>query len=143
MERSAVAYLARGKLILAPVIRTSTGLGLEVDPVVVGDVTAIGDIARAIGEALASSTRVVPHPAQDQWRGFFEPFQIAVGVRSHKAFMKDARRISIRASGDHLKLTPQRNLGSKGGFEPIPEDAVVLPSLDLDNAAVALANLFT
>lgn len=142
MDRTAVAYLTRGKLILAPIIRTSTGIGLEVDPVVLGDVPSSEAVAHAISEALTKSARVIPDPDRDQWKGFFEPFHVAAGVRSHKAFMKDARRISIRATDDQLKLTPQRNLGSKGGFEPIPEASVVLSAADFNSAAEALANLF-
>ena len=141
MDRSAVAYFTNGKLIFAPIIRTTSGLGLEVDPVALDPTSEGRAYANAISEALDSSTRVVPHPSQDQWKGFFEPFQKAAGVRSHKAFMKDAVRVSIRATDDLFELTPQRNLGTKGGFEEIPEAALILSPGDLDGAARALKDM--
>ncbi len=61
----------------------------------------------------------------------FLPFAEAAGVRSIKAFMADAANVEINRSDGQLELVPQRNLGSKDGFEPILSDAVVLPADDL------------
>ena len=141
MEHSAVAYLANGNLIIAPVVRTTTGLGLEVEPNALGSLPDEDGTADALAEALARSARVVPHPAQNEWKGFTEPFQKAAGVRSYKAFMKDAKRVSIRAIEDKLKFTPQRNLGSREGFEPILDQVVFVPRDDLRGAAATLLRL--
>ena len=141
MAQSAVAYLAKGNLVIAPVVRTPTGLGLEIDPTNLGTVRDQGSIAAALAYALADSDRVVPHPAQNEWKGFFQPFLAAVGVRSHKAFMEDAQRVSIRIAEDQLKLTSQRNLGSKDGFEAISDAAIFVPLHDFNAAAAALLSL--
>ncbi|QAY78981.1 hypothetical protein [Sphingosinicella sp. BN140058] len=141
MELSAVAYLANGKLIIAPVVRTTDGLGLEVEPSTLGGSPDEDSIAEALSGALTRSGRVVPHPAQSEWKGVFQPFLKAASVRSYKAFMKDARTISIRATENALELTPYRNLGSKEGFQPMPEEVVLLHRDDLKGAAQALLRL--
>lgn len=143
MVKSAVAYRANGTVVIAPVIRTTSGIGLEVDPKSLGTAPDQESIAGRLAEALAESDRVVPQPSQDKWKGFFQPFLNAAGVRSHKAFMVDAQRVSIRVVDDQLKLTPQRNLGSKDGFEPMPDQAQVHPANDLHSAAAALLRLLS
>lgn len=139
--KSAVAYRTNGTLVLAPVVRTTTGLGLEVDPKCLGATPDEAIVAQALAQALTQSDRIVPHPAQQEWKGFFQPFLEASGVRSHKAFMANAQRVSIRLIDDRLKLTPQRNLGSKEGFEPIPDQAVLLSENDWSGAAATLVRL--
>jgi len=141
MVKSAVAYRANGTVIIAPVIRTTTGLGLEVDPEILGAAPNEERVANALAHALVQSDRVVPHPPQDEWKGFFQPFLKATGVRSHKAFMDGAQRVSIRLVENQLKITPQRNLGSKEGFEPIPDQAVLVPENEPVIAAAALLRL--
>jgi len=141
MVKSAVAYRANGTIVIAPVVRTTTGLGLEVEPEALGPTPDQESIARALAHAIAQSDRVVAHPAQHEWKGFFQPFLNATGVRSHKAFMADAQRVSVRLVDDQLKLTPQRNLGNKDGFEPVPDDAVLVPENDWNGAAITLLRL--
>lgn len=141
MEHSAVAYLANGDLIIAPVVRTTTGLGLEVEPKALGRSPEEVDIADKLAEALADSARVVPHPAQNEWKGFTEPFQKAAGVRSYKAFMKNAQRVSIRAIGSELKLTPQRNLGTREGFDSVLDQVAFVSRGDLKAAAATLLRM--
>ena len=55
--------------------------------------------------------------------------------------MKDARRISVSVTDGQLKLTPQRSLGSKEGFEPIASDAVFMPVGDWRAAAATVLRL--
>ncbi|MES2903923.1 MAG: hypothetical protein V4696_07040 [Pseudomonadota bacterium] len=138
-----MAYRANGTVVIAPVIRTTSGIGLEVDPIGLGAAPDQETIAGALAEALAQSDRIVAQPAQHEWKGFFQPFLNAAGVRSHKAFMGDAQRVSIRVVDGRLKLTPQRNLGSKEGFEPIPDQAQLHPAKDLNDAAAALLQLLS
>ena len=40
---------------------------------------------------------------------------------------ESAFALALRLDGDHLKMIPHRNLGGKGGFEPILEQIVELP----------------
>ena len=79
--------------------------------------------------------RPIAHRNQDEWKGFFQPFLKASEVRSHKAFMKDAQRVSVREREADLKITPHRNLGPKEGFEPTSAEIQILPSKDLTVAA--------
>lgn len=140
MEHSAVAYRANDRLIVAPIIRTTTGLSLEVEPIVL-EAPDQQSIAEALTYALARSGRIVAHPKRDDWKGFFDPFLKAAGVRSRAAFMKDATRVSIEVKDETLKLTPQRNLGSKLGFEGMSDAALYLPRGDLSAAAAAVSQL--
>lgn len=117
------------------------GVGLEVEPAVLGAAPNEESTARALSHALAQSDRVVPHPAQQEWKGFFQPFLEATGVRSQKAFMAGAQQVSIEAIADHLKLTPMRNLGSNGGFEELVNQAVLLPANDWNGAAATLLRM--
>ena len=57
--------------------------------------------------------------------------------------MADARRVSVRLVDDQLKLTPQRNLGAKNGFEAIPDEAELVPVNDWSTAAVTLLRLLS
>lgn len=65
MEHSALAYLANGTLVVAPVIRTTTGLGSEVESSALGSLDQ-SSIAEALSKALGRSGRVVPHPRQPE-----------------------------------------------------------------------------
>lgn len=141
MKRSAVAYVSNGNLILAPIVTTSAGVGLEVDPVRLDDPHDAVGFCAAVVNALEGSRRVVPHPLEDEWKGSFRPFQDAAGVRSLKAFMKNARSASIEASEDHIRITPYRNLGNHTGFEEMPDAAIILPPDDMNRAVGALQDL--
>ncbi len=141
MKQSAVSYRVKDKLIIGYLVRTSMGLGLEVDPRPLMMTTSNDDVAMAIGEALKASEKVIAHPTRDQWKGLFQPFIRAAGVRSFKAFMTDAIRVGIDRYDAQLKLEPHRNLGPKMGFEPIPSDVIVLPAGDLVGAVSELKAL--
>lgn len=141
MKRTAVFYLSNGTLIFAPVIRTSVGVGLEVDPVRLDDPHDIVAMRNGLIAALEGSQRVVPHPSQDQWKGFFKPFQDAAGVRSFRAFMKDAKSIYIDATKEEIRLTPARNLGTRGGFKDLPDESITLPPDDIGGAVSFLQSI--
>lgn len=141
MKQTAVSYRVQDKLIIGSLIRTSMGLGLEVDPRSLTMATPDDDVARAIGEALDGSGKVVAHPTQDQWKGFFQPFIKAAGVRSFKSFMTEAILVYIERNDAQLELEPYRNLGPKNGFEPRPSDVIVLPAEDLVGAVSKLKAL--
>ena len=138
MEQSAVTYRVRDKLIVGSVVRTSMGVGVEVNPRRLSIKSQAEEIAAAIDCALEGAGGVITHPAQDQWKGLFKPFLQAAGVRSYKAFMEEAISVEITRRGELLELNPQRNLGGNGGFAPIRSETVVLPASDLMAAAFAL-----
>jgi hypothetical protein len=125
-------------VIIAPVVHATTGLGLEVAPMALGPSPSSADVAAALADALSNSGRIVPHPTQIEWPGFFKPFLEAAGVRSFKAFMADATSVGIDDLGDDLRLTPNRNRGAKEGFAAMVEEALVVPKADGERSAEAL-----
>jgi hypothetical protein len=141
MIKSAVAYRTNGTVVIGSAVRTTMGVALEVEPAVLGASPTEESTARALSHALAQSDRVVPHPAQQQWKGLFQPFLEATGVQNLKAFMAGAQQVSIDASAGQLRLTPMRNLGSKEGFEELLDQAVLLPSDDWSSAAATLLRM--
>jgi len=142
VTRGAVAYRVNGHWIVAPVVRTTAGLGLGIDPVKLGDAPDDGAVAAALERALAASARIVAHPSREEWAGSFEPFLKAAGVRSHKAFMKAAQCVDVDEGDSGLRLIPNRNLGAAGGFEPVQEQAVLRAHGDVSGAASILKALF-
>lgn len=139
MEKSVAIYRVNGKLVVAPMVRTTSGLGLEVDPLSLGASPDRKAVEAAIAAALAQSGRVVPHPAQSEWKGSFAPFLEAAGVRSFRAFMATAQSVSITEKDGALAVTPNRNLGAREGFEPIDADSETLA--DLSAAAQTVLEL--
>jgi hypothetical protein len=138
MERSAVVYGINGRLLVAPVVRATTGIGLEVDPARVDQPVNRDALAGALRVALDASEKVVPHPRRDEWPGFFKPFLTAAGVRSFKAFMARAQRVSVYQADGRVTVTPDTNIGAKAGFEPAPQLAEVIEAPDLAAAADAV-----
>ncbi len=132
-------YRVNGTLVVAPMVRTTSGLGLEIDPRTLGAAPNRETVEAALGSALAQSGRIVPHPAQDEWKGYFDPFLKAAGVRSFKSFMATAQSLHIDEMDGAWAVTPNRNLGAKEGFEPI--DAERKTVADLSAAAKAVLEL--
>ena len=139
MEKSAVVYLVNNKIIVASVVLTTAGVGLEIDPTL--SLALPEDLIPNLLHALEKSTVVVEHPAQREWKGFFRPFQDIAQVRSYKAFMANAKQVSIEWVGDQLKITPQRNLGATEGFEPMADALVLVPVANANKAASELIRL--
>ena len=136
MGKSVAVYRANGRLLVAPMVRSTNGLGLEIDPKDLGECPDEESVEAAIASALAQSERIVPHPEQSEWKGFFNPFLKAAGVRSYKSFMATARSLSVDEECGVLIVTPNRNLGAKEGFEPIVADRQTLPDLSATAKAV-------
>lgn len=139
MEQSAVVYLVNAKIIVAPVVRTTAGVGLEIDPTL--SLALPEELIPKVLRALEKSTIVVAHPTQSEWKGFFKPFQNIAQVRSHRAFMANAKQISIELVGDQIRIIPQRNLGGAEGFEPMADSAVLVPVANVNEAASELIRL--
>jgi len=139
MGKSVAAYRVNGILVVAPVVRTTSGHGLEINPQNLGACPDREAVEAAITSAFAQSGRIVPHPAQSEWKGSFDPFLKAAGVRSFKAFMSTAQSLTIDEEDGALAVTPSRNLGAKEGFEPVVADRQALP--DLSAAARAVLEL--
>lgn len=83
-------------------------------------------MGEAIAEALAGSQYSIEHPTKWSDNPILPMLEIA-GVKSWTVFAGDALCVSIQLSQTTLTVTPERNLGPKEGFEPIPGVACILP----------------
>ena len=134
MERSAVVYAINDRLIIGASRRTATGLRLEVEPQTLGGNAGLAELVASLSSALAASMPAAIPPRD--WKGFFDPFLKAAGVRSFKAFMAAAQSVSIDERDGTFVVTPYRNLGPSEGFEPIPSEAATSPDLETAVSAV-------
>ena len=129
MIKSVAAYLVNRRVLIAPLVRTTSGVGLEIYPQNLGSSPDHKEVEAGLATAFARSEWMVPHPAQSEWKGFFDPFLKAAGVRSLKAFMATAQLLNVEEKDGVWIVTPHRNLGAKEGFEPILQDQQRLPDL--------------
>lgn len=123
MQQSAVAYFTNGRIIIAPVSRTTGDDTIATDPKWFGKSAKKAVIAQAIAEALTASQDGVADPSPDQWKRQFIPFQDAAAVKNFKTFMRDAKRVDIERAGDAVTLTPFDNLSANNGFEARENEA--------------------
>ncbi|MFO0907107.1 MAG: contact-dependent growth inhibition system immunity protein [Isosphaeraceae bacterium] len=126
MTKQAVAYSKDQVYYIHASSRTTAGMWIATPPFLKvaadGDVKALGD---AILQALNASTDPVPQPTN--WSGLIAPLLELAGVKSWGTFMRRAKCLEVGMDGEKLRLTPNRNLGSKEGFEASPSKAVELP----------------
>ena len=139
-ERSACVYAVNERLVVAATPKTSVGVHVVRDPIAIAGADDLAALADALTQALAASARVIPHPAQSEWKGSFKPVLKAAAVPSLKVFMASAALVSVEDDGVRLTLTPYRNLGSHG-FEPIPSQAEQLDQGDVEATAKAVRRL--
>jgi hypothetical protein len=128
--KHAVAYHVNGRIVIATIQKTTAGLGLENDPQVATAPFDAGEIARLLRRALEASTRVLRHPAQDEWKGMFQPMAKASGVRSWKTFAEQAKGVAIEEVDGSIRITPYLSLGSKEGFKEVLDERVKVPDLN-------------
>jgi len=74
MEKSAVAYRANGIVVIAPVIRTSTGLGLEVEPQALGETPSEEDIVALYRTRSQNRIALLLTQRSTNGTAFFDPF---------------------------------------------------------------------
>lgn len=104
------------------------GVGLHVDPIVLPLDSSVDDLEVQLAASLRESDRILAHPAQSEWKGSFDPFLKAAGVRSFRSFMQNARMLMVDQNEDGVTITPTRNLGARGGFEELLSERVALPN---------------
>lgn len=134
MARSAVVYLVNGRLVIGSNRRTTAGFHLSVEPREMQAHATAEDVRNVLSSALDASLPVAATPTD--WKGQFDPFLAAAGVRSYKAFMSSARSVGVDEADGEFTVTPYLNLGAKDGFGPIPCDASKLPDVGAAARAV-------
>jgi hypothetical protein len=124
--KAATAYKKGNALYLQSLSRTTAGVWIATVPFVKVE---MGSTPSAKGETviklLNASQDGAPHPTH--WSGLIAPLLELAGVKSWASFMKNAISLNLEAEGERLTIIPSRNLGSKEGFEPVPENAIMVP----------------
>ena len=141
MDRSAVVYSVNERFVVASSPRTNAGIRLHVNPVALPIDAAPELIAQQLQLALQQSESTVPHLAQSEWKGSFDPFLRAAGVRSFRAFMASASLVEVDQNANRVTVTPTRNMGPKKGFESMESEAEAYVGNMDDLAAAVLRKL--
>ncbi|WP_168074239.1 hypothetical protein [Caulobacter sp. SSI4214] len=132
LHHHAVVYRSNGALIVAPIARSKAGIGLEIEPSFVPQPIDARLFGGQIEEALTRSYRFVSDTGKD---GFsFQPFLKIAKVRSYRAFMRDARRISILKSPEGFLVEEDENRGSKGFGSDRGAEPIIVPGTAFDVA---------
>jgi len=122
MKKLAAIYERKGRLFVTASHRTKAGFWVDDGQVVCLSQPTHDELGGAIEQALNRSQNDVPTPPPDA--RIDRPLLAAAGVESWGTFMKSSQHVSVVSDRNLLKVTPHRNLGSKGGFEPEPDLAV-------------------
>jgi hypothetical protein len=94
-------------------------------PVLVSEQNDAVQLGNAILAALDGSKDNVAHPTS--WKGQFDVVLKMAGVRTWNAFAKSARCVEIEFETNRISFLPTRNLGAKGGFEPLSAKVLSSP----------------
>jgi len=114
--KCAQVYIRRGRLFVCPQSRTTDELWMVQDPVAVLEVgSSAMDKGRALLSALALSRVNVPHPTS--WAGRNKVLLSAAGVKSWKAFSKEATSVFVEWDYTGITFVPYENQGSDGAVE--------------------------
>lgn len=128
MQHASV-YRFKDRILVHPNCPTSAGILLSTAPFAVLPLTASDhELGLAVSAALASSSRVVAHPAD--WKGEALPRLAAAGVKTERAFQRLSSLVQILFDGTSFQLQPTHNGGGKGdvrGFHAIPGSKNILP----------------
>jgi hypothetical protein len=109
----ASAYLRDGRVFLNPISRTTKGLLITWDPLVICSEDD-AELGRKVLLALSQSTVNVPHP--EAWGVRSKAMAKAAGVRSYEAFADLAKCVTIAQNDDEVVLTPTKNGGPRRRF---------------------------
>lgn len=109
-------YLSRGRILVHPESRTTSGLWVAVAPceVLSADCSA-DELGRTVRAGLLRSQMGIPHPVD--WRAVADVVLSVVGEKSWRVFSNRAAHIAVESEGDEVGVCPYRNLGPAGGFE--------------------------
>jgi len=132
--QEAVIYRVNGRMLVGAILETSEGIAIEKYPLMLKAHTDL-ELAEAIRGALETSGMIVPHPRNEDWLRLFQPFLAAAGVRSLKAFMRDAASVTVRRDSGAIEIMPTRNMGPREGFHGLPDAMISVPDDDLVLAA--------
>ena len=138
--RRAEVYKRNNQFLIHASSRTTDGVWILSEPCLAVAVEGHdAELQRGVRAALGGSREGVPHPVD--WRGVGIPLLTLAGVKTWNAFSKQAANIGVTEEGSVIVLTPTRNLGPKGGFQPDPSKRITLDN-EPDKLAPSLRLLF-
>jgi hypothetical protein len=125
MMQAAVVYKRGDTYYIHSSSKTTAGVWIATAPFLKIEANSTPSvIGAAVLQALDASHNLIPHPTS--WRGLISPLLELGGVRSWATFVKHSKCLNVEADGERLRLIPNRNLGSKEGFEPSTNKTVEL-----------------
>ncbi len=97
---------------------------------------------------LSTPTRVVEHPANDEWTATWRAARLPIlqqaHLRSWSQFLAGASTVSIARDGSRVTIEPMRPMAKpKDAFEPDIEHTVVLLEPDAENLGATILTSFT
>lgn len=90
--------------------------GNEVDEIKILDDNILG---RKLIECLSRSKFDIPHPPLNEHRDLIQPLLRVTGAKNWAGIVKGAKGVGVQLEDNLLTFEPQRNLGVRGGFEPV------------------------
>lgn len=127
-RRSAGIYSRSDQLLVYPYFKTTAGLSLAGEPVIVlGKSASDADLGTAVTESLQQHKTGLPHPGPSDFADLPQPILKAAKVKSWSTFSKGALSCSISEDTVELAVTPMRKGPTKSSFLFMPEREVVLP----------------
>jgi hypothetical protein len=113
-------YQRRGKFILHADSKTTAGVLIGVEPMVVLDETVdAATLGRTLRQVLNHSQTGVRHPNMDEWDAVAAPLYSAAGVKSWGTFVRGSLLTSVEVNANTMRLLPQENRGARDGFQPM------------------------
>ncbi|MEZ5938917.1 MAG: hypothetical protein R3C52_11995 [Hyphomonadaceae bacterium] len=122
----ASALLKNGIVFVQAYSETTSGVWIGAGPVHISDINQTGELGKAVRDALELSTRGVPHPSRDEWKGIQQPMLDAVGAKNWSTLAKGARAVGIECQNGLVTMTPSHDYQNDGGTD-LPERAIVVP----------------
>jgi hypothetical protein len=123
--KAATVYRKGDTLFSHAMSRTTVGVWIATPPFTATSMNENASLKGvALLRALEGSRPSVPHPTK--WNELLKPLLQLAGTKSWRRFVENNKCLNVEAEGALLKLIPTRNLGAEDGFEPVPEECVIL-----------------
>jgi hypothetical protein len=135
ITRMATIYLRKEKVYVHSNSTTEAGFWIISDPMQVfekRDTLSIGEAVQVALKACRSRVSTPPPSAE-----IFTPMLNLAGAKSWGDFAKSAKCVRVEMEGGQLVAEPQRNMGPRNGFDPMPEKRRTLPA-DADKLGEAV-----
>ena len=117
--RLATVYQRRDKFIVCPNGKTTAGVWIGIEPIVVLHTSEHEPLGCAVRRALHASRSNLRHPELEEWDSIAAPLYALVDVKTWGAFARGAELVSVEADHATIRLLPQENRGARDGFQPI------------------------